>query len=229
MQLKENLNKKSDKYKFVTPVIIIGIILITLIAVTINYFNNDREDNAVKLFERAFTKISEFDEISASDIDKKISISDDIIKTLNRTIAKFPETASSKRALFYKGYILFHIEKYDEAEAAFLDFISKNKKHYLTGKAYYFLSYCFSERKNLEKAIDALKVFEKDQHESAYAPIAYYQIGFLYENLKDSDNAVLYYQKIVDEFKKSSQFDYALKKVYLLKNNIKLTDKEFLL
>jgi len=227
MQIKEDLNQKSNKFKFITPVIIVSIILITLIIVTMNYFNNSKEDHAIKLFERAFIKISDFNEVDSSELEKKLSMSGDILKTLDRTIAKFPQTASGKRALFYKGYILFHTEKYDEAEVVFLDFINKYKKNYLTGKAYYFLSYCYSERKNFEKAIETLKIFEKEQHDSAYAPIAYYQIGFLYENLKDLSNAVLYYQKIVDEFKKSSQFDYAAKKVYLLKNNIKLTDKEF--
>ncbi|MBN2546753.1 MAG: tetratricopeptide repeat protein [Spirochaetes bacterium] len=224
MQLKEKLNEKSNKFKFITPVIIISIILITLIIITFSYFYNLKEENAVKLFERAYVKISDFND---SEFEKKQSMSGDIIKTLDRTIAKFPKTVSGKRALFYKGYVLFHSEKYDEAETVFLDFIKKNKNHFLTGKAYYFLSYCYSERKNIEKAIETLKVFENEQHDSAFAPIAYYQIGFLYENLKDTDNAVTYYQKILNDFKKSSQYDYAVKKVYLLKNNIRLTEKEF--
>lgn len=224
MSIKDVIKKDIKEFKILTPVIIVCLLLITVSIFSVRYFINISEDNAVKLFERAYLKIADFDELSFFEKEK---IAPDIVKQLDRVISKFPNSNSASRALFYKGYVLFHSEKYEDAEKVFLDFLKKHKNNYLTGKAYYFLAYCYSEKKDFQKAIDTLKVFEKELHDSSFAPTAYYKIGFCYEQMNDKDNAVKYYQKIIDEFKESEIKDFATKKLYLIKNDVKLTEKKY--
>lgn len=224
MKIDEFFKKELKELKILTPIIIITLIVITFSFFTIKYFINKNEENAIKLFERAYLKISDFENLSFYE---KEQTGPEIIKQLDRVITKFPTTKAALRALYYKGYILFHTEKYNDAKDIFLNFLKKYKKSYLTPKVYYFLSYCYSEQKEYQKAIDVLKIFDKELYDSSYTPLAYYQIAFLYEKLNDKENALKYYQKIINDFKNSEIKEFASRKYYILKNDVKLTDKKY--
>jgi len=203
-----------------TFLIIMLIIVGSGIAVTFYLVNNYIKIEATKLFEKADEKIREFDELD--NVLSKQELEKEVIALLDDVIVKYPKTTSGKRALFYKGYILYNTEKYDEAIKQFKLFVSKFSNHILCGKAYYLLSYCYTNKNDNDNAIKSLKVFEGKLKESYYAPLGLYRLGSIFEMKGDKVNAVKYYKKIIDEYSDSSQKKIAQKKMLILKNDIEL-------
>ncbi len=216
IQNETELKKRKD----FTSIIIIAIILLFVIVLSIWLYRNNREKTATALFENALEKINEFDD--QSNIYSKQEMEKEIVNLLDQVIANYKNTIPGKRALFYKGYILYNTKNYEKAEKIFDFFINNYKNNYLVDKSYYFLSYCYSENKETDKAIDLLKNFIQKHEDSYILPAVIFRIANLYELKGNKQEAILYYQKIIDEFSDSSEKDRAKAKMIILKNNIRL-------
>ncbi|HOJ65208.1 MAG TPA: tetratricopeptide repeat protein [Spirochaetota bacterium] len=213
-------NTNTNKGKTLTIIIILALVLSTALFFILFFINIQINNNAAKDFEEAYINILDFD--SQKNIYSKQEMEEDIIFLLDEVIVKYPISSSAIRAMFYKGYVLFYVEKYKEAEKVFNYFVNKYKNHYLTEKAYYFLSYCYSNQNEIDKAIETLKIFESKYKNSYYRPLALYRIAFLYETINDKENAIEYYKKIIDSKVSSSQTEKAKKRLLILENDLKL-------
>lgn len=210
---------KVKKRKDFTSIIIIAIIILFVIVLSVWLYKNNRAKTATALFENALEKISEFDD--QSNIYSKQEMEKEIVNLLDQVIANYKNTIPGKRALFYKGYILYNTQNYEKAEKIFDFFINKYKNNYLVDKSYYFLSYCYSENDETDKAIDLLKNFIQKHEDSYILPAVIFRIASLYELKGNKQEAILYYQKIIDEFSNSSEKDRAKAKIIILQNNIR--------
>ena len=143
----------------------------------------------------------------------------DIINQLNEVIAAYPNTTSGCRAVYYKAYILYNVEKYDEAIQLYNYFIKKYNNSALVGKAYYSLSYCYEIKGDTDKAVETLIAFEKKNAKSYYIPMFDYRIANLYEG-KDNAKAIEYYKKIVDSDENTSIKQTAKTRLAVIENQL---------
>lgn len=228
--------------KKISSIIIILILLVsTAIFITFVIYKS-YESAASKLFLDVYDKINEFNQPNKD----KFALEPGIANRLDKIVKSYSRTKTAKRALFYKGYILYNTGDYlkhmfdegistdekgnsietqykqffNDAINTLNEFVNRNSKHPLVSKAYNLLSYCQYKLGDITKAIDALLVFNKKYYDSYTTPLAFSRLGFLYSKNNDKANAIKYYQKIVDEFPDSSFKDSAWKKLNIIKNDI---------
>jgi TolA-binding protein len=218
-QILEAENKK-NKLNIITWSIVVGIVVIAVVLLITYMVVRNNNVAASVAFEKAYDKVLEFD--GAPNIDSKQEMQKDTIDLLNKVIALYPNTTAGKRALFYKGHVLYFTGEYEKAEKIFVLFVDKYSSYYLADKAYYFLSYCYSENGKIDEAINILEKFVKKYKKSYIQPLALYRLGDLYVLKNNKDKAVEYYQSIIDKYSTSPQKVLARNKIALLKNDVKL-------
>lgn len=221
MSIIEQLNAKSSKKgTLITIFIIIGIFVISISVLIFYLTTNNIKNEASRMFEKPYSMLKEFD--SQTNFLSKQNMEKDLIAQLDKVILKYPNTISGERASFYKAYVYYNTENYENAIKQFKLFINKYKKSYLLNKAYYFLSYCYSDTKKYDEAIKILEIFETKLKNNEFSPLSIYRIGNLYELKGDKNNAIKYYDKVIKDYSKSSIKATAEKRMLLLKNDIKL-------
>ena len=220
MSDKKNLEEIVKNKKDYTVVIIVGILVLSVVLLLIYVLDRNIKVESSKIFDVALDKINEFDTLP--NLFSKQEMEKEVISLLDNVIAKYPNTPSGKRALFYKGYILFNVNNFEKAENNFKYFIDKNKKNFLIPKAYYFLSYCYSEMNDNDKAIKLLEEFVNEFKDSYYMPLILFRLANMYEAKKEKEKAITYYNKIIEDHPESSQKNSAREKKILLENNIEL-------
>ena len=215
--LRQSNTPLSTKGKFISTIVII-VLFISFSLFFIIYLTNDaRNRRSAELFERAYLLITK--DFNSANIYSKEEMSKEIFPILDEIIARYPNTNSGKRAIFYKGYVLYYLDKFNEASSIF-EKILKKQNYYLTDKSCYFLSYCYENQDNINMAIDVLTNFDKNNKSSYYNPLFFYRVASLYEKKGDKDNALIYYKKIVDLPDDSSQKNNAKKRIAILENDI---------
>ena len=213
------LNEKTSKGSLLTLIIVCALLVITAISLIIVVVNSNTTDKSTKLFESAFVQMLEFNE--QTNVYSKQEMAPDILSDLDNVIAAYPNTTAGARAVFYKGYIYYSIENYDQALEYFKYFVKKFSSSPLSGKAYYYTSYCYSAKNDNDNAIAILEEFEKKFKDSYYISLFDLRLGELYE-AKDKATAIKYYKKIIDSQEPSSQKDLAEKRLTLLENDMTL-------
>ena len=215
--LRQSNTPLSTKGKFISTIVII-VLFVSFSLFFVIYLTNDaRNRRSAELFENAYIKITK--DFNSANIYSKEEMSKEILPILDEIIAKYSNTNSGRRALYYKGYVLYYLNKFDEASSVF-EKIVKKQNYYLTDKAYYFLSYCYENQDNINKAIDILTKSNNKKKTSYYDPLFFYRVASLYEKKDDKNNALLYYKKIVNLPDDSSQKDNAKKRIAILENDI---------
>jgi tetratricopeptide (TPR) repeat protein len=207
----------SSKGKLISTIIIIALLVSFCLFFIIYLINDARNRRSAELFESAYILITK--DFNSANIYSKEEMAKEIIPILDEIIAKYPNTNSGKRSLFYKGYVLYYLEKFNEASPIF-EKIVKKQNYYLTDKSYYFLSYCYENQDNIDKAINVLTMLDNKKKSSYYDPLFFYRIASLYEKKNDKNNAIIYYKKIVDLPDDSSQKSNAKKRIAILENEI---------
>ena len=213
------LNEKTKKGSIATLIIVCALLVITAISLVVVVVNSKTTDKSTKLFESAFVQLLEFNE--QTNVYSKQEMAPDILSDLDKVIISYPNTTAGARAVFYKGYINYSTENYDEALAYFQLFVKKFSNSPLAGKAYYYISYCYSSKNDNDNAIAILEEFEKKFKNSHYISLFDLRLGELYE-AKDKATAAKYYKKIIDNEESSSQKDLATKRLTLLENDMSL-------
>ncbi len=213
----KSLNQKTKKgtvlmYSLISVFLFLALVFFTVIIVNYNINNK-----AAILFEKAYVQILSFND--QTNIYSKQEMEEDIILSLDRVLTQYPKTSSGKRALFYKGYVFYNVGKYEEAKKIFDYFVKTFSKDRLIEKVYYYLSYCYSETNDVDKAIDTLKIFEQKYPSSYYSSIAYFRLGYLYEK-KDKVKSKEYYNKVISLTESGSQKEMAKKRVLALENDL---------
>ena len=213
------LNEKTSKGSLATIIIVCALLVVTAISLVIVVVNSKTTDKSTKLFESAFVQMLEFNE--QTNVYSKQEMAPDILSDLDKVIISYPNTTAGARAVFYKGYVYYSTEDYNQALEYFQYFIKKFSSSPLAGKAYYYISYCYSAKNDNDNAIAILEEFEKKFKNSHYISLFDLRLGELYE-AKDKATAAKYYKKIIDNEESSSQKDLATKRLTLLENDMSL-------
>lgn len=213
------LNEKTGKGSAATLIIICILLAATAVSLIIVVINSKTTDRSTKLFESAFVQLLEFNE--QTNVYSKQEMASDIIRDLDEVIASYPNTTAGARAVFYKGYVCYSTEDYDQSLQYFTYFIKRFKKSPLTGKAYCYISYCYSAKDDNDNAISILEEFEKKFKDSYYTSMFDLRLGELYE-AKDKAVAADYYKKIISSKDNSSQRDLAVKRLAMIENDMTL-------
>ncbi len=217
--IRESNNPLSNKGKLIS-IIVISVLFVSFCLFFTLYLTNDKKNrNSAELFENAYIMITK--DFNSANFYSKEEMAKEILPILDEIIAKYPNTNSGKRALFYKGYVLYYLNKFDEAILVF-EKITNKMNYYLKDKSYYFLSYCYENKGDVNKAIETLSVFDNKMKDSYYNSLSYYRIASLYEEKGDKSSALIYYKKIVDLPNDSSQKANAKKRIAIIENDIAL-------
>ncbi len=214
-------NSKKMSGQKMTYSIIAGMLILSLISLVLVITINTYENKAALLYEKAIdgeNGVIEFN--SLPNIESKMLMENDIMILIDAILVKYPYSSPAARALYYKGFVYFNINKFEESKKIFSSFIKKFKNHFLSEKAYYFLGMSLANLNEIDVAIDTLKNFEKSKNKSYYNALAFYTIGLLYEKKNDSENSVKYYDKVINDYSDSTHKDSALKRKTIIINNI---------
>ncbi len=216
----ENFKKESKNGSKLTVIIISLLVFVSLVALTIVIVMNSYEQKASRLYEKVLFELNEFD--SMPNIESKMLLEDDIMKVIDPVIVRYPLSTSAKKALFYKAYVYYNINKFDDSIVYFEQFINKNKNHYLIPKANFFLALAYNNKGDISKAIEILKGFNTENTPVYFKPIALFTLGNIYENNNEIDKAIECYDIIINDFKDSSQYNPAFQRKIIIENNIEL-------
>ncbi len=124
---------------------------------------------------------------------------------------------------FKIAYSLYLRGKTKQAKESFISFIKENPNHYLTDDAYIYLADIYKQQREYKKTFMLLKTLEgkcmeKEISDCNRLPKTMLEIGKLYEQFNRKQQAINYYQKVVDNFYYSEEYREALNSLKKLKN-----------
>ncbi len=214
----ESKKKSLDIKSFIFWLIIIVAIILPVVFFVSKKQADKQQFVSSEMFELVFDELKEFDGLNITSKGNEV---DAILIKLDEVINTYPNTISAKRAEFYKGYVCYYAGKNEQAETIFKNFVLKNKKTFLTPKAYYFLSFVYSDLDKNNESIKSLEYIINEIKDSYYAPLAYFRLGQLFDLSNDKDNALKNYTILIEKYPNSSQVNLAKERISLLKNDIK--------
>jgi len=132
--------------------------------------------------------------------------------------AEKPAAAEEQAQKFYDdGLDAFNAKKYQEAYAAFNNYLEKHPKGNLAANARFWLGECLYSQQDYELAIlEYQKVFA-DFPKNGKTPAALLKQGMSFEKLKDRETAKLVYLKLQAEYKDSEEAGAAGKRLEAMK------------
>lgn len=126
-------------------------------------------------------------------------------------------TEEQAKSLYDEGIDSFNAKKYQEAYAAFNNYLEKHPKGSLAPNARFWLGECLYNQQDYELAIlEYQKVFV-DFPKNGKTPAALLKQGLAFEKLKDRETAKLVYLKLQAEYKESDEAAAAGKLLEALK------------
>jgi TolA-binding protein len=202
--------------------ILFWVLIALIIVIPLVYFvfrNHNDKINVVssEKFETVFENLKEFDELNdVSKVEEKANL----LKELDGIIESYPKTVSAKRALFYKGYVCYFANDFENAVVYFGQFLSQNKTDYLAPKANYFLAFSMIEQDKDDEAVKYLDTIINQLNDKYYAPLALVKKAELLSDKGNKEEALKCYQKIIDEYSWSPQKEIAQLKKVMLENEV---------
>ncbi len=192
-----------------------GIALLVLIVavVLMQMWEKKKEEEAA----RAYGVASEMYERSVAQ-DREGSTQDykEVLAKFDEMITKFPRTSSGEWSLLYKGNILFKQGNFDEAIKAYTAFLDKSGKERLFRYfAWGGLGHAYEGKKDYGKALEAYqKTLEVGEgYQLADANLS---IGYCYEKLGKTKEALESFKAFLNSSQKSSFTNVILRKVSIL-------------
>lgn len=128
-----------------------------------------------------------------------------------------PTTPVSESELFRTGESLFQSKKYSEARASLESYVTKYPKKKNTPAAYFYLGESFFLQGKYVSAVGAYEEILKSHFSSRYADDATFRIGDAFSKLKKCKEAAIFYDSVVQDFKRSSFQKKAKQKLKLAK------------
>lgn len=140
----------------------------------------------------------------------------DVLAKFDEIITKFPRTSSGRFSLLYKGNVYLRKGEFDEAIKAYAAFLDKSGKERLYRYfAWEGLGHAYEGKKDYAKALEAYqKIVEVGEgYQLAEANL---NIGYCYEKLGKSKEALESFKAFLSSNPKSSLGNVVLRKVSLL-------------
>jgi tetratricopeptide (TPR) repeat protein len=140
----------------------------------------------------------------------------DILAKFDEVITRFPRTSSGRFSLLYKGNVYLKRGEFDEAIKAYTAFLDKSGKERLYRYfAWEGLGHAYEGKKDYAKALEAYqKIVEVGEgYQLAEANL---NIGYCYEKLGKSKEALESFKAFLSSNPKSSLSNVVLRKVSLL-------------
>ena len=192
----------------------VGIIVVIVAAfVLFRVWEEKKENEASQRLNLAMETVqlvnSPYREGSPVEYKNALAKMDDIVKA-------FPRTSSGTFALLYKGNIHLKLGEFDEAIKAYDAFLAKSGSERLyTLLALEGIGYAYEGKKDYDKAIEAYqKIVAMNQ--GFQAREARLQMGYCYEKLGKSKEAVENYRAYLEGTQKSLMTPLVLRKISLL-------------
>lgn len=107
--------------------------------------------------------------------------------------------------------------KYDEAIAGFSDFLKYCGSHSIADDARYWIAESYYSMDNFKNAISEFDMLISEHPQSEKLPMAFYKMARSHEELGQKQDAIKFYQKIVDDFPNTFEAEQAKDKLEELK------------
>ena len=183
---------ENRKRVFLAVGVAVGVVLI---AVSWYLYRLDYESKAQKLYAAAFNYYHSAQTDYAGDAAVPQSV-----EKYREVVEKFPGTKAAGLALFSLGNVYYRVADYDRAVEAFQDFLkSSAARKELKSLAFSGLGYCYEEKGQLDKAVEAYESATNEPISSAFSGMTYMNIGRVYEKSKDPKKALDYYMKASEQ------------------------------
>ena len=128
-----------------------------------------------------------------------------------------PKLLPAEDILYNKAMALFKAGNYEDAIAAFSDFLKKFPRSELADNAQFWIGECYMNLKQYEKAILAFHEVVKKYPKGNKVPNAMLRQAVAFEHLNDKVSARLLYKRIIKKYPKSPEAKLAKAKLRALK------------
>jgi len=125
---------------------------------------------------------------------------EEMVKIADTVIESSPERSVLQEALLYRGDGLFHLEKYEEAVAAYEKLRGGKLPPRLTFRVYSQLAQCLAKLKKYDESLRLLETLQGRGNMSVFAPGIRLEIGKILEMKGEEGRAVDVYSKMAADF-----------------------------
>ena len=152
------------------------------------------------------------------DEEKSAEIGADLLTTLNSIMADFPNMYAGQRGLFIRGVFFLETAQWDDAAVDFETLAERFPKSYLAPVSLINAAIAMEESANYEAAIQFyMRVILEFEDISPEIPSTLFSIARLYDSIDDKENALLFYNQLVDQYPSSSWTNLARSRIICLK------------
>jgi tetratricopeptide (TPR) repeat protein len=117
---------------------------------------------------------------------------------LQKVAADYPGTPAGRFAAYQAADTLYEDGRYEEAIAAFQEFIKENPRHFLVPSAMEAIGFCRESLGQWNEAIEMYMELMRKRPESPAAARVNYRIGHCYEQLGQKEKAVEAYENTLE-------------------------------
>ena len=147
------------------------------------------------------------------------------IEIYQELIRDYPNTRAASLAYYYLGNAFLEIHELDSATKSYQSFLEGDpKSSVLKGMTQQRLGYAFLEKNLTDDAAKAFKAVGSIPGALNH-DLSAYELGRLYESLGKRDEAVKYYQNVVNSFPNSTFFSHARARLTLLGVPLEIPDQ----
>lgn len=125
---------------------------------------------------------------------------EEMVKIADTVIESSPERSVLQEALLYRGDGLFHLERYEEAVAAYEKLRGGKLPPRLTFRVYSQLAQCLAKLKKYDESLRLLETLQGRGNMSVFAPGIRLEIGKILEMKGEEGRAVDVYSKMAADF-----------------------------
>jgi tetratricopeptide (TPR) repeat protein len=142
---------------------------------------------------------------------------DEASKRLSEVAAQYPRTVAAQEALIRLGNFRFDDKKYDDAIAAFSQYLSQFPRGKFRAMAAIGKAYAEEAKGDLEGANKTLNAIVASAPNDPLAGEAYSTLARTYESLKKPEDALRVYGQIAEKFPQTQWAQNALQRMSVLK------------
>lgn len=198
---------KDNRKKTVNVLIAVGVLALVIIAGLVYYSN--QLDNHLVIYEKIMDNYEKNREKDPEIVKKTL----EDLRTLSNS-AKFGFV--NKIVNYHIGNLYYSEKNYKEAHSYLVKFADVTSSEMLASVALNKAAVALEESGDLEGALMIYKKIEDNYSDSVIADQAFYNMGRLHYIKKRKEDAVIYFNRVISLFPRSSYAEKARKRLFLI-------------
>jgi tetratricopeptide (TPR) repeat protein len=168
---------------------------ICLLSTAYYFYSQHQEKQAEKLYLKAYDLQYSRTAPRGGDKDSLAAV----FAAYEEVLQAYPRSLASAHASYMLGNLYYRVGDYDKARSSFEAFLDKApRKHVLTPFAYTGIGYCYEEKKEYAKALEAFEKAVGKDTGGVLAGVTYGNMARVYEEMNNAPKALEFYKQALE-------------------------------